>query len=122
MATYTIETENGGQITTGIQQYRQALRVARTEADERNEPVYLHDGSGNDPEEVAPVSDDQIHALMAEASNAGDEDQVAICKQALGLFGSHTQHITVRGEMRSYTVETARAACGDVIRDAQAQA
>ncbi len=52
--TYSIETENGGQLSAGLPSHT-ARRVAQRLADERNEAVYLYAAGEEDGDEVSPT-------------------------------------------------------------------
>lgn len=58
------------------------------------------------------ITDSQIRALRSEASDAWDNEQVAICDIALGDGAAATE---------TWTRKTARAECARVINEAAAQ-
>lgn len=59
------------------------------------------------------ITDDQIRALQAEAAEAGDLEQVDLCRLALGITP------TIAWNLTPYA---ARIRCADAINDARAQA
>lgn len=57
---YAIDTGDGDQLTTGLQDYDYARRVARRIATERGESVYLYEipsEEGAESEEIEPEAD-----------------------------------------------------------------
>lgn len=67
------------------------------------------------------ITDAQLADLRREARLAGDEDTVALCDHAMGVYGTEVQMITVGGELDSYTREEAKAACARTINAAAAE-
>lgn len=64
------------------------------------------------------ITDDQIEQLMAEASVAGDIDQINLCRDALDQNeNEHGEEISTHPDV----VRMARRLCADAINNARAQ-
>jgi len=133
---YTISSEGGQELTTGIQIEREARRIAQQHADNMGETVYLSASDASGDEAVTPrctaatITDSQIRRLRREAAAAGDDLQVLICRIALasGLTetvdpGDHRSALESLGIIPEHIDADvrARAECASVIADAEAQ-